>query len=54
VYNYSYQDDGKIQVITDSLNRSWTTKKNDFGQVYYEEDPAGIILTTITKMAAGT
>jgi hypothetical protein len=28
-------------VITDSLNRSWTTKKNDFGQVYYEEDPAG-------------
>jgi YD repeat-containing protein len=41
VYNYSYQDNGKIMVITDSLNRSWTTKKNDFGQVYYEEDPAG-------------
>jgi len=41
VYNYSYQDNGKIQVITDSFNRSWTTKKNNFGQVYYEEDPAG-------------
>ncbi|UCH95189.1 MAG: RHS repeat protein [Candidatus Aminicenantes bacterium] len=41
VYNYSYQDNGKILVITDSLNRTWTAKKNDFGQVYYEEDPAG-------------
>ncbi|MFC2141119.1 RHS repeat domain-containing protein, partial [Acidobacteriota bacterium] len=41
VYNYKYQDNGKTLVITDSLNRSWTTKKNDFGQVYYEKDPAG-------------
>jgi len=41
VYNYSYQDNGKTLVITDSLNRGWTTRKNDLGQVYYEQDPAG-------------
>ncbi|MCX6580463.1 MAG: hypothetical protein NT166_09790 [Candidatus Aminicenantes bacterium] len=41
VYNYTYSGNGKTVTITDSLNRAWIAKKNDFGQVYYEEDPAG-------------
>jgi len=41
VYNYTYSDNGKIVTVTDSLNRAWTVKKNDFGQVYEETDAAG-------------
>jgi len=41
VYTYSYADGGKVVTVTDSLNRSWTVKKNDFGQVYEEIGPAG-------------
>jgi RHS repeat-associated protein len=40
-YQYTYTDGYKTITITDSLNRSWTYKKNEKGQVYYEEDPAG-------------
>ncbi|MFC2155802.1 RHS repeat-associated core domain-containing protein [Acidobacteriota bacterium] len=41
VYTYTYADAGKTVTVTDSLARSWTVKKNDFGQVYEESDPAG-------------
>lgn len=41
IYNYTYADGGKTVTITDSLNRLWTVKKNDFGQVYEETNPAG-------------
>ncbi|MCK4764249.1 MAG: RHS repeat protein, partial [Candidatus Aminicenantes bacterium] len=41
VYNYAYADSGKTVTVTDSLLRSWTVKKNDFGQVYEETGPAG-------------
>jgi YD repeat-containing protein len=40
-YSYSYQDGGKTTIITDALDRTWTIKKNDQGQVYEETDPAG-------------
>jgi RHS repeat-associated protein len=40
-YQYTYTDGYKTITITDSLNRPWTYKKNEKGQVYYEQDPAG-------------
>jgi YD repeat-containing protein len=40
-YQYTYTDGNKTITITDSLNRAWTYKKNEKGQLYYEEDPAG-------------
>ncbi|MFC2146617.1 DUF6531 domain-containing protein, partial [Acidobacteriota bacterium] len=40
-YQYTYTDGNKTITVTDSLNRSWTYKKNENGQVYYEVDPAG-------------
>ncbi len=40
-YTYTYQDNGKTVLITDSLSRTWTVKKNNYDQVYEETDPAG-------------
>jgi RHS repeat-associated protein len=40
-YQYTYTDGYKTITITDSLKRSWTYKKNEKGQVYFEQDPAG-------------
>ncbi|NIN34178.1 MAG: hypothetical protein GTO60_03360, partial [Gammaproteobacteria bacterium] len=40
-YTYAYTGSGQVITISDSLSRTWTISKNEKGQVYYQEDPAG-------------
>jgi RHS repeat-associated protein len=40
-YTYAYSGEGQVITISDSLSRTWTISKNEKGQVFFQQDPAG-------------